>query len=102
MSHFIVKALDATDGDVLARRKATRPAHIERIKPYVDNKTLIFAGAYLNDEGNPIGSVLVLDMDSRETVAKWMQEDPYVSEGIWDQIQIDEIRTAVQDGKVVA
>jgi uncharacterized protein YciI len=97
---FLVLAYDGTDDDAKARRAAARPAHFAGIGPMVERGELRAAGALLDDTGDMIGSVVFAEFPSRADLDAWLAREPYVREGVWQQIEIKPFRLAVLDGKV--
>ena len=96
---FLLLAHDGTDKDATARRTAVRPAHFAGIKPMVERGELRAAGAILDEAGEMIGSVVLAEFPSRAELDAWLAREPYVSEGVWKQIEVKPFRLAVLDGK---
>jgi hypothetical protein len=42
-----------------------------------------------------VGSVLLTDFASRDEVEAWVAEDPYVTGGVWKEIEVLDFRPAV-------
>ena len=78
---FVVMAWDGDDPDAKGRRAAVRPVHLENIQPFVDDGHVLVGGAMLDDQGDMIGSTLVVEFDSRADLDAWITADPYVTEG---------------------
>jgi uncharacterized protein len=91
---FVVMAWDGTDEGALDRRLATRPRHLERIEPFVDSSNVLVGGAILDDDGRMIGSVLVMDFDTRDELDDWLRNDPYTTEGVWQRVDVRPYRAA--------
>jgi uncharacterized protein YciI len=92
---YVVMAWDGTDEGALDRRLATRPRHLERIEPFVDSSNALVGGAILDDDGRMIGSVLVMDFDTRDELDDWLRNDPYTTEGVWQRVDVRPYRAAV-------
>jgi uncharacterized protein len=92
---FLVVAKDGTDGGALERRRKTRPNHLESIGPLVDAGNVLVGGAILDEDGEMIGSVLLLDFPGRSDLDAWLARDPYVTDGVWQDIEVHPFRTAV-------
>jgi hypothetical protein len=92
---YAVIARDGTDAEAKARRLAVRPAHLERVAPFVERGRVLIGGAILDDAGDMVGSVLLTDFASREEVEAWVAEDPYVTGGVWKEIEVLDFRPAV-------
>ena len=89
---FLVIAMDGTDEGALDRRMAVRPAHLEGIETMKAEGAFIVAGAILDEEGNPIGSVEILDYPNRAAVEARIAEDPYSKGNVWQDITIRPFR----------
>lgn len=100
MAQFLVTAFDGNDQDALKRRHDARPAHLERIRPFVESGELIFAGAYVDASGRPTGSVFAMELATREELDAWIAGDPYTKDGVWNVIEVKEIRVGVRDRKI--
>ena len=92
---YIVIARDGTDQGARARRRAARPAHLERVGPFVERGRVLLGGAILDGAGDMVGSVVLTDFATREEVDAWVAEDPYVTGGVWREIEIRDFRPAV-------
>jgi len=92
---FLVVAKDGTDEGALERRKRTRPTHLESIQPLVDHGNVLVGGAILNDTGDMIGSLLLVEFPDRADLDAWLAADPYVTDGVWREIEVTPFRSAV-------
>jgi uncharacterized protein YciI len=92
---FLVIAKDADDEGALERRQRTRPSHLEAIQPLVESGNVLVGGAILSGTGDMIGSVLIVDFPEPEDVHDWLARDPYVTGGVWRDIEVSPFRTAV-------
>ncbi|MCG8414370.1 MAG: YciI family protein [Pseudomonadales bacterium] len=93
---FLVTAYDGTDDEAPARRAAARPAHIEGAQTLKNDGHVLIGGAILDDAGNMIGSSLVVEFDDRAALDDWLNNDPYVTGGVWQDITVLPFRTAVK------
>ena len=57
---------------------------------------LIAGGAILNEAEQMIGSTLYVEFDSREELDQWLNNDPYVTGGVWKDISVLPIRLAIR------
>ncbi|HBR70043.1 MAG TPA: hypothetical protein DEA55_11775 [Rhodospirillaceae bacterium] len=85
---FVVIGRDAKDDKALERRMAARDAHIAMIKEGVESGRNILGAAMLDEKGAMNGSVMVLDFESREALDEWLKKEPYVTEKVWDEIEV--------------
>ncbi|QKZ13307.1 YciI family protein [Spirosoma sp. KUDC1026] len=86
---YVIYAYDYTDADALSRRMAVRPAHLAYVRQLKANGQFVMGGALLNDAGQMIGSMLVLELESEAQLETYLQEDPYLVEGVWDKDKLD-------------
>lgn len=86
---FVVTAYDYTDPDAFNRRMALRPAHMANGEKMMRDGKFIFGGAILNDNNKMVGGVLVVDFNSREEVDAWLEVEPYVTEKVWEKIEVN-------------
>lgn len=93
---FLVIAYDGKDPEAKQRRLRARPAHLEGVQAMKQAGTFINGGAILDDNGEMIGSTLYVDFASREDLERWLKSDPYVTEGVWVNIEVKPIRLALR------
>ncbi len=91
-------AVIARDGDGgLARRMAVRPRHFERLAGEVAAGRARIGGAILDGpEGMMVGSFMALALPDEAAVQVWLAEEPYVTEGVWQDIRIERWRIGAQ------
>jgi len=75
------------------KRVATRPVHLAHLNALGDK--LALAGALVNAEGAPEGSLIVLEADSLEAATEKLMADPFIKEGIFGDVQIKLWRVAI-------
>ena len=92
---FLVIARDGTDEDALERRMRTRPSHLEGIAPLVESGNVLVGGAILSGSGDMVGSMLLVEFPDRADVDAWLARDPYVTDEVWQEIEVHPFRTAV-------
>lgn len=51
-----------------------------------------YGTAILGENGNMIGSMLILEYDSRAELDKWLEIEPYMTGDVWRDIQIRPVR----------
>ena len=73
----------------------TRPTHLASIAPLVEGGNVLVGGAILNEAGDMVGSMLLVDFPDRSDVDAWLAADPYVTDGVWREIEVTPFRTAV-------
>lgn len=86
---FIVVAYDGTDEKAIDRRMAVREAHLKGAKEMFDNGRLLYASGILNDDGKMIGSMMIVDFESRTALDElWLKTEPYITGNVWENIDI--------------
>ncbi len=101
MPQFLVLAYDDTQPDTAERRKAARPSHLEGLRPLVESGQLVAGGPILDDSERVVGTVAVMDVDSRLDIETWLAREPYVAQGVWGNIEIKPVRLVVRDGQII-
>ena len=92
---FLVVARDGTDDEAIERRRRVRPTHLEAIAPLVEDGHVLVGGAILNDADEMIGSMLLVDFPDRAALDAWIEADPSVTGGVWNEIEVSPYRAAV-------
>ena len=92
---FIVKAYDGEG--MLGKRMAIRPRHLEGMKAL--GKRIICAGGLLDGEGRMKGSALVLDFPDRAALDEYLQNEPYVTEDVWQKIEVETMHVVLVNGE---
>ena len=94
---FLVKAYDGPD--MLNKRMEVRPRHLEGMKKL--GKQIICAGGLLDDEGRMKGSALVLEFPDRAALDEYLENEPYVAEGVWQRIEVEQMNVVLLNGERV-
>ena len=100
MPLFVVSCTDQ-EGTV-EKRLAIRPQHLARLQKLNDEGRLIVAGAMPKDPSNPqagvYGSTIIVDFDSREDLDTWLEDEPFLKEGVYAQIDVKPFNKAFPQG----
>jgi uncharacterized protein len=91
---FMVLAYDGTDDGALERRLQARPAHLAGAEKMAADGRLVYAAALLNDAEQMTGSLMVLDVPSRDDIDRWLEDEPYIRGDVWRDISVVPCRTA--------
>lgn len=94
---FIVKAYDGEG--MLEKWMAVRPRHLEGMNKL--GKHIICAGGLLDDAGKMKGSVLVLEFDSRAELDDYLASEPYITEGVWEKVEVEIMNVVILNGEKV-
>ncbi|WP_067894076.1 YciI family protein [Nocardia vaccinii] len=89
---FMLLAYDGTDDDAPARRLAVREQHLALGDKLVDEGKMLYGTAILDEKGAMIGSMLIVEYDSRAELDQWLRIEPYITGDVWRDIQIRPVR----------
>ena len=84
----------------LETRMSNRPQHLEWLESHVAE--LVSAGAVLDTEGKPCGSLLVIEAADRAAAEAFAAADPYARAGLFESTVIRPHRLVFKDGARVA
>ncbi|MRU15484.1 YciI family protein [Roseovarius sp. A21] len=66
-------------------RKANREAHLAYIK---ETGVVAQAGPLLDDAGEMIGSLVILEVEDMAAAQGWADNDPYAKAGLFDSVEL--------------
>lgn len=69
-------------------RMDTRPTHVAYLEKLNAEGTLKFAGPFLDDEGKPFGSLVVIEAADKAAAAAILAEDPFAKVGLFAATEI--------------
>lgn len=77
-------------------RQSERPKHLI----YLERVTTCIAsgGALMDDRGQQIGSILIIDVEDRAAAERFAATDPYVAAGLFANTYIAPFRPVFKDG----
>ena len=88
MPAFILLCHDKADS--LPLRQETRERHLDYIAE--KGSAVLLAGPMLNENGQPVGSMLVIDAADAEAAQRFAQADPYAEAGLFENVEIKPYR----------
>lgn len=94
MKQYLVTGYDYTDAGALQRRMDVRPHHLDGTKALKESGNYVVGGALLNDEGNMIGSVMIMQFETEEELEAWKQNEPYITQKIWESVDVKPFKVA--------
>jgi uncharacterized protein YciI len=94
MQQYILTAMDGTDAEALDRRMAVRPLHFVRAGQLKASGNFITGGAILNEQGQMIGSVMIIQFDTGKELKEWMDTEPYITGKVWEKIEVKPFKVA--------
>ena len=91
MPQFILLCRDKPDS--LALRMETRPAHLEYFQSFGNKLNL--AGPMLDDKGDPIGSLLIVEAADEAAAREIAANDPYNKAGLFAKADVMPFKTVI-------
>lgn len=85
---FLIIGKDGTDEKAKERRSANRAAHIKLGDELVASGNMWYGASLRDDNNEMIGSMLVMDFPSEKELHGWLEEEPYVTEKVWQTVEI--------------
>jgi uncharacterized protein YciI len=89
---FAIVGTDVPDS--LEKRKAARPAHVERLQKLLDEGRLLVAGPFpAIDSKDPgpagfTGSLILAEFPSQADAEAWAKVDPYMDAGVYASVSV--------------
>ncbi len=84
MPQFLLLCRDKPDSVDL--RMATREAHLAYIAKADGN--VLLAGPMLDDNGRPVGSLLIIDAEDRNAANAFAEADPYAKASLFEDVEV--------------
>ncbi len=94
MNEYIIHAFDGTDEGALERRLSVRRAHFDNMSQYKVAGNFVYGGAMLNEQGNMIGSTVVMRFESDEALQAYLDSEPYITGNVWQDVKVYPFRLA--------
>ena len=94
MKQYLIIAQDGKDDGALDRRKEVRPLHLAGAKKLKENNNFVIGGAMLDDNDNMRGSIMIVQFESQEDFQTWYDNEPYITGGVWREIEVKLFRVA--------
>lgn len=79
----------------LQTRLDTRPVHLEHLKSL--GKKLVFAGALLDAEEQPEGSIVIFEAETLAEAEAMAAADPFVPAGVFASYEVKRWRIAINN-----
>jgi uncharacterized protein YciI len=86
---FVIIGYDGSDGARL--RPTVRPAHLENLKPLVEQGRVIIGGPFTDGSG----SLMVIDFESEAAAQEFARNDPYTKQGVFARVEVKPFRQVV-------
>jgi hypothetical protein len=68
-----------------------RPAHLENLKPLIDQGRMIIGGPFTDGTG----SLMIVEMESAAAAQEFARNDPYMKQGVFARVEVRPFRQVV-------
>ena len=83
---FVIIGHDGPDGARL--RPSVRPAHLENLKPLIDQGRLVIGGPFTDGSG----SLMIVEMETEAEAVEFIRNDPYMKQGVFERFEVKPFR----------
>ena len=97
MKQFVIKAYDG-EGK-LDKRMEVRPRHFEGMEKMKEH--ILCAGGMLDKDGKMMGSLLIMEFESRDRLDEYLSKEPYVVEHVWERIEVEQMNVVIFDNEII-
>lgn len=91
MALFVLHCLDKPNN--LEGRMAAREAHLAYVRERMH--TMKLGGPYLDEAGQMVGSLIIIEVEDLDAAKAWSANDPYVTAGVFERVEIRPFRVTV-------
>jgi uncharacterized protein YciI len=88
---FVMSCLDRAGGAAL--RAETRPTHLAFLE--ANPGVVRLAGPYMDDDGQSVGSMFIMEGEDRAAVEAFAARDPYFQAGLFASVEIRPWRVVI-------
>src|ERR1700759_374018 len=85
---FVVIGRDGKDTKAKERRLAARQAHLELGDKMEQEGTRWYGAVLLDDDGEMIGSMAVMNFPSEKELNEWLGTEPYITGKVWKSVEV--------------
>ncbi len=76
----------------LELRKTVRERHLAHLRGLSEAGRVRFGGPLIDAEGNPCGSLVILEADDLAGAKRIAESDPYLVEGVFEKVEVLETK----------
>ncbi len=92
---FLVKRIFGDRDKVMSLAQEHDQGHKDHLQKYT--RTVVVC-SLLNDDGEAVGNLSISDYDDEEDIKRYVYEDPFTKAGLYDSIEIQQVRMYKLDG----
>ena len=97
MKQFVIKAYDGKGK--LDKRMEVRRRHFEGMEKMKEH--ILCAGGMLDKDGKMMGSLLIMEFESRDQLDEYLSKEPYVVEHVWERIEVEQMNVVIFDNEII-
>lgn len=86
---FVIIGHDGPRGAAL--RPTVRPAHLENLRPLVEQGRVLVGGPFTDGSG----SLIVVEMENETAAMEFARNNPYTKEGVFERVEVKPFRKVV-------
>lgn len=94
---YMIRALDGKN--MLEKRLEVRQAHLDNLSSI--RGTILCAGGLLDDAKKMKGSALVIDFEDADALKEYLDSEPYIKAGVWQDVEVYPFNTVILNGEKV-
>lgn len=91
--HYLVVAHDQPGPEGKQRRAAARERHLAQASTVTCVRP-VFGATILDEAGEMVGSMLVMDAEDRSALQAWLDIEPYVVDEVWGEVHVHPCQVA--------
>jgi len=85
---FLIIGKDGKDKKAKSRRMAAREAHLKLGDEMEASGERWYGSVLLDENGEMVGSMAVMDFPSEKELQEWLKREPYVTGKVWKKLEI--------------
>lgn len=90
MPLFTYRGSDGPRG--LELRQTVRERHLAHLRSLADAGRVRFGGPLIDADGNPCGSLVILEAEDLAAAREIAENDPYLLEGVFERVEVFETK----------
>ncbi len=55
----------------------------------------------LDKDGKMMGSLLIMEFESRDQLDEYLSKEPYVVEHVWERIEVEQMNVVIFDNEII-
>jgi len=86
---YLLVALDHEGEDVIERRESVRLKHLDFVENVLGvGEKCLYGAALLNENGDKVGSMEILEFDTRAELDERIKNDQFMVNNVWKDVMV--------------